>query len=889
MPNAKHPRARDIVNLGLFAGLSSFREFEERVKGLAENKDRGDAFEVFAEAYLNVHRRHDVEQVWPMNVLPNELIQRFGLQQKDYGVDGLYKRPSGDFCAYQVKFRSGRTPLTWDELSTFFGLADANRFASRVVFTNSDELPTVINDRHGYFCIRGSDLDRLAPADFGAIADWLAEVPVITVRSDPKPHQLEALDKLAPALRSNDRVSAIMACGTGKTMVALWLAERMEAKLILVLVPSLALLRQTLHVWLKETRAPILSYLCVCSDNRVDRDGDEIMPARSELDFEVSTEPDNVRRFLDHSFCGVKIVFSTYQSAHVIGEALKQDEQFDFAIFDEAHKTAGLYGKKFSFALEDQKLPIRKRLFLTATPRHYNPHKREGDNDGEAELVFSMDNPEIYGPQAYRLTFSEAARLKIICNYKVIITQVDSKAVAMHLTDADVLVDGEMVRARQVANQLAIRDAVQQLQIKKAFTFHATVASAESFVSEGNEGLRMHLPNFQTFHVNGTMRVSERERILSEFKAADRAVVSNARCLTEGVDVPAVDMVVFLAPKKSKVDIVQAIGRAMRTLPEGGKTTGYVLLPLYLDQEEHESLEDAVRRTSFDDIWDVLQSLQEQDESLADLIQQAGERSGRGLGFDDSIFKEKIEFVGPLLKIESVRKAITTCCVEQLWSSWSKQFGKLKAFKERFGHTNVETNWAEDRSLAAWVSSQRGSGKNGKLAPDRYQRLSELGFIWDFQTQKAGETWMKFYRELEVYAKQHGNPHVPPRSPPYEKLGNWVGQQRQRKRGTYKPGGRPDPILPWQEELLCRIKFRWEKESFEDFFEHVRKFKAENNHCDIPIGSPPTDVGKCVNRLRTMKKKAQLTSDQITRLEELGFHWKSRPKALRNTTQKSEL
>lgn len=148
---------------------------------------------------------------------------------------------------------------------------------------------------------------------------------------------------------------------------------------------------------------------------------------------------------------------------------------------------------------------------------------------------------------------------------------------------------------------------------------------------------------------------------------------------------------------------------------------------------------------------------------------------------------------------------------------------------------------------------------------------------------------MKFYRELEVYAKLNGNPHVPPRTPPYETLGNWVWQQRQRKRGTYKSGGRPDPILPWQEELLCRIEFQWEKESFEDFFEHVRKFKAENNHCDIPIGSPPTDVGKCVNRLRTMKKKAQLTSDQITRLEELGFHWKSRPKALRNTTQKSEL
>jgi hypothetical protein len=169
---------------------------------------------------------------------------------------------------------------------------------------------------------------------------------------------------------------------------------------ILILLPSLALLRQTLHEWLRETRLPSLAYLCVCSDPTVKESIDALATQQSDLDFQVSTDAASVRRFLDAPFAGVKMIFSTYQSASVVGAAIKPGEAFDFAVFDEAHKTAGREGRNFAFALDDQNLPIRKRLFLTATPRHYNPHDR--DREGEARLLFSMDNPAVYGPQAYR-------------------------------------------------------------------------------------------------------------------------------------------------------------------------------------------------------------------------------------------------------------------------------------------------------------------------------------------------------------------------------------------------------------------------------------------------------------------------------------------------------
>jgi predicted helicase len=488
MPTARHPKATFFVQRQLFAGLTSFAELEQRIAALPDEQSRGAAFEVFAEAYLATQRKHDAAQVWPHGSVPLDLLKNLGLTQSDQGVDGVLQTLLGQFNAYQVKFRTGRPALTWRELSTFIGLADSPHIHSRVLLTNCDELPAVLNDRQGFFCIRGSDLDRLEAGDFRAMEAWLADAAYIAPKKTPQPHQTEALDALLPALQTHDRVSAIMACGTGKTLVALWVAEyfvnaggasvpasragniqepaRQEPRptnagcKILVLLPSLALLRQTLHEWLRETRLPSLAYLCVCSDPTVKEGIDALTTQQSDLDFQVSTDAASVRSFLDAPFAGVKMIFSTYQSASVVGDALRAGapncpsrEWFDFAVFDEAHKTAGREGRNFALALDDKNLPIRKRLFLTATPRHYNPHDR--DREGEARLLFSMDNPAVYGPQAYRLTFAEAARRGIICGYKVIISVITSEMVTNDLlSHGEVLVNGDAVRARQVATRL---------------------------------------------------------------------------------------------------------------------------------------------------------------------------------------------------------------------------------------------------------------------------------------------------------------------------------------------------------------------------------------------------------------------------------------------------
>ena len=706
MSRPKHRRTAYFVGLALFDRLEGFTDLEARIAALPTEQDRGDAFEVFAEAYLTTQKIVEAEEVWPARQVPIAVLQACRLPLKDMGADGVYKTYAGQYNAYQSKFRTGRPRLDWRELSTFMGLTD--QVGERVLFTNCNELSEVMDARSGFFCIRGNDLERLTKGDLETIAIWLRGAAFSPQRKRPLPHQLAALEDLLTGLNEHDRVTAVMACGTGKTLVALWLAERMNAKRILVLLPSLALVRQTLHEWIKETVWERLRFIAVCSDPTVVRDVDPLVIHQKDLDFRVRNDVRSVSEFFAAPGDGVHIVFSTYHSAHVVGEASRQLGAFDLAIFDEAHKTAGREGKNSGFALEDRNLPIAKRVFLTATPRHYDVKK---NTRGEKTLLYSMDQPATYGPLVHTLSFARAAANGIICNFKIIISIVTSDMIdADLLSRGEVIVEGDVIRARTVANQIAIQKACEEHDLKKVFSFHLSVASAQDFTGDTASAIKTHLRDYATYHVNGEMRTSDREVYMKAFGNADRAIMSNARCLTEGVDVPAVDVVAFLSPRKSKVDIVQAAGRAMRKAD--GKEAGYVLLPLFLETKEKETIEEALERTDFEEAWDVLQAMLEQDAVLAEIIRDMREERGRRGGFDDSRLREWVEVLGPEVLLDVLRDAVSTAIVDRLGVTWDERFGELKRYKERFGDCNVPEGWPENPQLANWVNTQRTRNAN---------------------------------------------------------------------------------------------------------------------------------------------------------------------------------
>ena len=862
----KHHKTSLFLKAGIFDNLSCFTELEKRISKLPTTVDIGDAFEIFAEAYFFTQKIEQAKEVWPFKSIPSSIKQdlSLGANQQDMGVDGVYKTTSGTFNAYQAKFRTGRPSLTWREISTFMGLTD--NVNQRVLFTNCNDMPSVINDRTGFHCIRGNDFDRLINSDFETILKWLQSGNVEVERKTPLPHQDEAIKDILTAFKDENRATALMACGTGKTLVALWVSEQMKCKNVLVLLPSLTLVRQTIHEWLKETIWQHLSYLCVCSDPTVaGRELDSIKINQSDLDFAVTTDSNRVKQFLTQGTDGVKIVFSTYQSSEIVAEAMDSNYQFDFGIFDEAHKTAGREGKKFGFALKNDNLGIRKRLFLTATPRHYNFNKR--NKEGDLDLVYSMDNIDVYGKVAHELSFAKAARQDIICNYKVIISVVTSEQVSRELLRrGEVLINGDAVNAQLVAHQIAFKEAIDKYNIKRVFTFHKSIKAAKSFTENSSEGIHTHLPKFNTFHVNGTMPTAAREGVMNEFRDSDYSVISNARCLTEGVDLPAVDMVAFMSPKKSKVDIVQATGRAMRKDPHNpSKVLGYILVPLYLEIVAGESIEDAVAKANFEEVWNILQALQEQDEVLTDVIRQMMEDKGMGKNQKCDNFVEIIETLAANISLNSLRESITAECIDKLGITWDLRYGELKEYYEKHGNSNVPFTYSGNKPLANWVNTQRVRYKSKNISNDLIKRLEDINFIWDISESQ----WKTMLETLKEYKEEQGDCNVPSSYLKNKSLATWVMNQR----ADYNEGTLSKDRI----KHLTNIGFKWrfkQRLPWEERFTALEEYKKTYGNCNVPY--PYTEnkqLSSWVQGQRKNYKDGRLSEEQIKRLEDIGFVW----------------
>jgi len=853
----RHPHAKRILQERLLTGVASFEELEARIAALPTQVERGAAFEVFAEGWFATQRIAQARQIWPGDSPPLSLQEKLRLPLRDMGVDGIVETATDELFCYQAKFRRGRPALTWTELSTFFGLTDSGN--GRLVFTNCDDIAAVAEQRPAAVFVRGSDLDRLTPDDFRLIEAWLSGASITRQRKSPLPHQVKAVDQILAGLSRYPRATALMACGTGKTLVSLWAAEGLNARCILVLLPSLALVRQTLHEWLHEMSSESREYLCVCSDPSVQSDEDALVVRPSDVDFKVTTKSADVRRFLERSTDAVRIVFSTYHSSGVVAEAAAGNPVFDFGVFDEAHKTAGRDGAKFSLALKDEKLPVTRRLFLTATPRHYSVATK--DKSGDAKVLFSMDVPEVYGPVVHRLPFSAAAKLEVITDYKVLISIVTSEMVTNELIRRGVvLVQGQEIKARQVANQIALQSIIQQYNVRKIFTFHTKVESARSFTSAGPEGIATYLGAFHCGHINGRMPTAQRERRMREFEAAPRAIMSNARCLTEGVDVPAVDVVAFLSPRRSLVDIVQATGRAMRRSP--GKSFGYVLVPLYVEQARGETIEEAVIRSDFAEVWNVLNRLQEHDDLLAQTIAEMRMDRGKTGGFDDTRFREKVELLPPELSFESLRQAITAACLEAIGDTWFERYGQLASYREKFGDCDVPARWPENKPLGTWVRDQRVLRKRKALPRDRVALLDKVGFNWSPKSR----TWRANYIALIAYKDTYGDCRVPQLWAENQRLATWVSTQRDfRRRGR---------LTEERARLLEKIGFEWfaGKGTWEERFEQLCIYRQVHGHCRVPARwneNPKTRVMGCSPTIRPAEGRVASRLSGATRRDRI--------------------
>jgi len=879
----------------LTESISSWAELEARIAALPSEQERGEAFEQFCKAFFVLDPVFQFEKVYRQNEIPQSLRQKLGYPGiQDIGIDGLAVTIDEKLFAYQAKFRSDRKDMpTLRELSTFFTVSDRANW--RITITNANSLPTAINDRTNQSRILVDRFDQLDSDFFDRLRLYLKEQR-IEPQKKKTPHQTqqEAIESALSYFKESNRGQLILPCGTGKTLVAMWIAEKIGGNRILIMVPSLSLMSQTLREWAANTSLKPFRYLCLCSDTTVDLGKDSPVEHLYEMDVPVTTDTGVVSEFLKNEPSIISILLSTYQSSKVLTEAVKNAGiDFDTAIFDEAHRTTGSDVGVWNMAIDDKNVSIKKRIFMTATPRIYAPHISKKAKEKDI-LLYSMDDNEIYGKPFYEMTFGQAIEKNLITDYKVVIICVTDREVREIIQQGGEVTtdDSKEWDAKAFAKQVALVKALNAYNLKKVFTFHSRVPSAKAFTQPDSPysikeviklaGASTADKNINLFHVNGTMSSGYRNGIMKEFRESEIGIMSNARCLIEGVDVPAVDTVAFIDPKKSIIDIVQATGRALRKAE--WKEKGYIFIPVVVDEDT--TPEDFLKSSDFDTVWEVLQAMMGQDQRLESIVSQL--RTMQGENKEDSEkwqnimseYAEKVEFYKLTEKIDHKRfiKKLYTKTIELIARSWDFWYGLTLRHKEEFGEANApyEYTTSEGFKLGQWQTDQRQFYKKGKISKDRIQKLQDVGFKWFKYEELLDEKFKKGLHETIRYKEYFGSPNAPQgyKTPEGYALGSW--QMNLRK--YYKKG----KLSPYRIKRLEEIGFKWlpkdefMQESFDKGISETLNYKKQFNDSNAPqtyktqTGYP---LGLWQANIRQYYKNRQLAPDRLKLLEEIGFKW----------------
>lgn len=616
---------------------TSWTELEHEIEKITDTTEKGDAFEQVCYFYFNYFKSlYQISEVYSPKIsgreIPKAIEDKLKLSHKDDGVDGVFVTLDGKYTAYQAKFRSARRTPSSNELNNFW--AEAEYADNRLVIANCPALPKDTVKRKSGSAVLVDKFDKLDAEFFeylykAAIGDASAKTKD---KYTPKKFQEPIIEAAVKGFKTVDRGKIIAACATGKTLVSLWISERMNSDTVLFFAPNLSLIRQSIERWTFNANTPF-QYLAVCSDSTVsDKIEDSVLTDIIDLDVPVTTEAEPIKKFLT-GVTGKKVIFSTYQSVECVIDALKlmPGFSFDLAIYDEAHRTAGrVENGLFNLALNDGNVPVKKRLFMTATERLVKPWIKDRLEQEEV-TVFSMDDENIYGPVFYKFTFGEAIKQKIISDYKIVVAGItDNEIGGLVSTNRYLNVESstggrvDAVAADTVFKAFLLGKAIKSTGMKKVVSFHSSVAAAKEFVNIYSAfdstfmlnqfGIDKRRAAF--LHVNGSQTTSERSQSFKLFEDSDFGLLSNVRCLTEGVDMPFIDGIMFADSKGSMIDIVQAVGRALRKPQDVEDKTSYIIIPIRFNADGTYVEDD------FAPLHFVIQALRDQDDTLAEWIDE---------------------------------------------------------------------------------------------------------------------------------------------------------------------------------------------------------------------------------------------------------------------------
>lgn len=767
--------------------LNKFRQeaFSER--------DKGFRFERLMQTYLKTTTMYEglFKDVWLWMEFPYH--DQFG--GKDIGIDLVAKTFAGDYWAVQCKCFDEDSYINKGDVDSFLSTSGKTfevegveqAFAQRLWISTTNKWNSVAE-----LTIRNQTppVARLNLIDLEADeVDWeKLEHGLYGKASRPKPfvvkeHQQKAIDKTHEYLKSHERGKLIMACGTGKTFTSLKIAERETDNkgLVLFLVPSIALLGQTLRAWSAQASVPIHA-VCICSDAQVSRlemKNDEGSVSVVDLALPASTDTDYIVYQLNtiRKKCleGMIVVFSTYQSIEVISKAQAkmltytngEYGVFDLIICDEAHRTTGISLKgleesAFIKVHNNDFIQAKHRIYMTATPRLYTDEARKKAEESDTVLC-SMDDVSMYGEEIYRIGFGEAVEKNLLTDYKVLILAVGDKDITPALREVISNEDGTIpvddaskfvgcinALSKRVLGDEGLIKAADPLPMRRAVAFCSTIKDSKAtahvfteckmaYMEDVSEAEKDMMVDVVAHHVDGTMSATKRDEELMWLKEQPEnekecRMLTNARCLSEGVDVPSLDAVVFVSPKNSQVDVVQSVGRVMRRSP--GKKYGYIIIPVVIP-ENVEGDEVLSKHPNFKVVWTVLNALRAHDDRFnaeVNKIELSKQKPKHilfgGVGSaqdDDSVDRSLIESAQHdttsaamqmaqqlSLQFEDLQnvfyaKMVTKVGSKRYWELWAKDIAKIaEEHIERIKHLIAD----EGKHKRTFEQLMRGLRKN---------------------------------------------------------------------------------------------------------------------------------------------------------------------------------
>ncbi|MFJ5694574.1 DEAD/DEAH box helicase [Arthrobacter sp. NPDC093125] len=637
-------------------GSANFEDVLDKLYFAASDQhDKGTKFEQLMKRYLELEPKYadQFSDVWLWSEWPG----RNG--HVDTGIDLVAKdRYTGELTGIQCKFYDPARTLDKKQIDSFFTAVGKTDFSYGMVVSTTDKW-----SKHAEDALEGQSkpMTRLRFADLAASTiDW-SEFSIDAPEQmkqlggkEPRKYQREAIEDVKKGFAVSDRGRLIMACGTGKTYTSLKMVEEIVpiGGSVLFLVPSIALLQQTLNEWTAQATVP-LRPLAVCSDTKVGRKEHEDVSVH-DLAFPATTDPVKLlnRAKISTGHEAITVVFSTYQSIDVIHQAQKEGlSEFDLIVCDEAHRTTGITeathdDSAFVRVHDNTYIESGKRLYMSATPRIYVQESKAKAAQDDVN-VYSMDDEAVYGPEFHHLGFGKAVEMGHLADYKVLVLAVNEEAVSksfqglfeengdLNLDDAARIVGcwNGLSKRGVSGERLEITDSSP---MRRAVAFARNIKESKKLAADFELVGRQLLVNrgeseapalkLEADHVDGTFNVLERSAKLDWLKAEDTAtadgddtcrILSNARCLSEGVDVPSLDAVLFLNPRNSQVDVVQSVGRVMRKAE--GKEYGYIILPIAVpaSQDPETALND---NKKYKVVWDVLQALRAHDDRFEAMI-----------------------------------------------------------------------------------------------------------------------------------------------------------------------------------------------------------------------------------------------------------------------------